>query len=655
MPKNLDELAEIMVDLFEGKSGSYAIKSVIDEKKIYVPHRGSDGKDYPFTAEICKKHLKGQISIGGYPIDEQDNVKWVTLDFDGKKGDPLNDSLACKKIIEETLGLVCWLERSQSGKGVHLWAFFDKKVSAAKVRAILEGVLPGVTSRKLEKYPSFDMMFPNQDTAFGGYGNLCGFPLNGPDLIKEGKTAFLQEKNGKPYENQSGILEEIFSKRNKAEIIDELAKVIKITPKGKRNLPVLQQIPGGMKLLAPQGCAWLRDAYNRGKELNEPEWYQSLVQFSKVENGELLAHRFSEMYPGYNHDKTQDKFEHAKKDGIPMNCETIWATFGDCGKRCAHLGVKHPWELAKVPLAKLEEANKGKVYSAKEISEASLQIIKEISEGKRIGFAWGYDLLDDYTELRPKNLVVVAARQGMGKTAVMIDASIRGAERGIPQYLLSMEMSYEELSLRFLARLSGIGNTIITTGKLGKAEMPIINEAAQKLSTLPLFVDDSTRDLDKMLDNVGELVYKYGKGCVWVDYLQLVGKKGRETKKEAVDRVVAGYKQMAKIIDVPVITLAQLGRSEETYEGEDDLDSWLKDSGEIEQTADVIHYLRGPRGPGKIERRWRLHKERHRESGFNFKFNFNQGIFKLDPEGFWNKRVTVEDMEEGSPEPFPNL
>lgn len=636
-----NQLSETFYALFRGREESCAIKVTTAQGKTYMPYRDKSGRDIPFNPDLCIKHMTGELSLGVYPLDKDNCVYWAAVDFDGKKGNALEDAVKVKNSLETKLGLICWMERSQSGNGIHLWIFFEEKVKAVEIRALLRNHIEEFLVPPEKRKTSYDRVFPNQDFS-SGYGNLCALPLNGKDLVSKGRTAFIDD-SGEPLAEQSILLLKIYESRNKTELLQEHLKTLPSIPTERKSLPVLNAVPGGTKLMAPQGCAWLRNAFKRAENLSEPEWYAAIGQFAKVEQGDILAHRFSSPYKGYSEPETQKKFEHAKEENKPMTCQTIWDRFGDCGKRCAHLGVNHPWEIAKVPLYKLDEGNKGKVYTSTETAVAGINVVEEILSGKRVGVPWGYDLLDDHTEIRPRNLIVVAARQGIGKTAAMIDVSVNGAERKIPQYIFSMEMGYEELALRYLARISGISQTAIVTGRLSSEEIKALHDAAEVFKTLPIFIDDSTSELDRMLDNVGELTYKNGRGVIWIDYLQLVRKKQGENKKEAVDRVVAGYKLMSKIVDSPVITLAQLNRSEEFAEGDDDLDSWLKDSGDIEQTADVIHYLRGQKGPGVIERRWRLHKERHRESGINFKFMLHQGIFKFQPEGYWAKRSVTED------------
>ncbi len=1363
----VSEVTQAMTDLFRGRGNSYALKILkSDGKKFFIPHRDEKGTDLKLTDQVIADHLSGKISIGVYPLDTDDSVYWAAVDFDGKEqGDPVKDAHQVQEAFASKLGLISWMETSQSGKGVHLWVFFHKKVPAKIVRKVLGSCIPEYATQR-EKITSYDRMFPAQDSTNGGYGNLCAIPLNGKILVDQGRTAFI-DSDGIPFTSQSDIILQAHGQRNDIQALVEANKKIPDIRKFDiKNSPTSKQIPGGTKLLCPQGCAWLRNCQDRVETLPYPEWYAALTQFTRVEEGEILAHRFSEGHPDYVPEDTSRQFQQALKADKPLLCTTIWEKFGDCfhstakvllasgetlsigdivrnkldvevmsfnileetlepkkilrwvqvfyknqgwrylsyvgakqgptigrenlckergafvtgnhniltkdgykqvdqltsiskiqtneiepnslqqqvivgallgdsslqkspserailkfghmykqtewlklktdslagisfserldkaykqtkeshrawsktsayfgdlykdwypehkkivprnikltpltlatwylddgtlsgrrlhlytlgfgledvrylqkclkeqqnvvarvrettkrqsyleisngrgedthhsfdrfmeiiaayvpesmryklpkfigydkkqtsvsnrnsktllddfdlrlwklgkavktsfrtpivlkatpkrptkmyclevadnhnfivrnmvvsncGKRCAHLGVQSPWQLAKVPLVKLDQGNKGKVYTGVQIADMSLELAKDAAEGKRTGFTWGYDTLDDATELRPGDLVIVAARRSIGKalangepvltpdgwvpieelsigdeviagdgtitkvigvfpqgerdlfevrfsddscvtvdenhlwltqtknertrgkkildtgkvrttkeilktiyiskknepnhsipvvkpvqhrtkilpidpytfgcwlgdgdgvgritgmkdifeqlslaganlgteqrdkrrpntltysilglsgvlqilklkgstsrtkfipddylygdinqrtellqglldtdgyissfgciqyyttstvladhvtelvrslgglvrrtgkfgkignkvhnwcwiltlyipreilpfrllrkkvrltlynhntrrfsrkliseitpvgtgkatciavshpdhlfvtkdhivthnTAWLVDAALNGAKNNIPQLIFSIEMSVVQIGLRMLANLSEVDHTLITTGKMNEEEWTAVLKAKEQLDSLPIFIDDSTRDLDRMLDNAGEFVYKHGKGPIWVDYLQLIRKATTESKKEAVDRALDMYKQMGKMLEVPVIPLAQMNRLEESSESDVELDQWLKDSGDIEQTADVIIYLRGERGPGTIPRKVILHKDRHREAGINFKFTLQQNIFKFKPAGNWSPQSAEDE------------
>lgn len=634
------------MELFRGKDSAYAIKTVSEGRKFYAPAR-KDGADLPLTEEVCEKHLLGEISIGSYAfLDPEGHIRWAVVDFDGKRGDSVQDA---HRVVSELrkVGLSCFMERSQSGRGIHVWLFFDAPIKAAYVRRILASCIPEFTKPTETRETSFDMVIPDTDIPSGDYGKLCGLPLNGPELVNEGRTAFV-DVHGNKLEHQSAMLEEMMKHRNSVTAVQVIAgkfpsitklKKAKAVKEGTDDLPA-----GGIKLFSPYGCSWLHRVFDLtekgGEGVTEPEWFAAIGQFAQVRNGAELAHRFSAGDSRYDYDTTQRKFDTAAEKNMPMKVETVCEKFpGHCGNECVckKLGLRYPWEIAKQSITKLAKAHsRGRIYTAREVSVAAFAAAKEIDEGKRMGFPWGYDHLDDNTELRPKDLVVVAARRSVGKTAVMIDTNVKLGGRMIPQYVLSMEMSSEQLGLRYLANISEIDHTLITTGGMSKEQWFQLAEARDRLAGMPIFVEEYTTDPNKLLDIVGELVFKHGKGVVWLDYLQLSDKAPGEKQKEAVDRALKSYLVMAKTLDVPVVSLAQLNRSEETSESETELDSWLKDSGNIEQDTDAVHYLRGRLGPGVLLRKWRIHKERHRASGIDFRFEFRPWIYKFTPLGLWN-------------------
>lgn len=645
---------QIFFELFKGRETAYATKfTKPDGRKFFAPKRDEEGKDEPLTKEVCLDHIRGETSIGSYAfIDQEGHIQWAVIDFDGKRGDVLADAnVVSKKLTQH--GVINCLERSQSGNGIHIWIFFDAPVLADDVLRICAASIPEYFVSAQERKTSYDMIIPDTKAPSGEYGRLCALPLNGGKLAKEGKTAFIDPKTGTPYEDQGEWLEHIYSLRNSADAIRRIAKKFPaIYNVVNKTSGITPKAEGGIKLFSPYGCNWMRKLYEEmeagGDTVTEPEYHAALGQLAKLHGGRELAHIFSKGDPRYSPDYTDRKFTEVEKANMPMRIDTIHEKFpGGCGDRCvcAEMKVKAPWELAKQSIVRLSDVQRrGQIYTATQLGEVGMKLVNHINDGHRLGYAWGYDILDDHTELRRKNLIVVAARRSVGKTAIMIDANINLAGRGIPQYVFSLEMSHEQLALRYLSRISEIDHSLIITGKLTPDQLKQLDQARIKLASMPIYLEELTRHPDKILDIAGELVYKHGNGCVWIDYLQMAHRNSGEKQKDAVDRAVASYTLMSKILDVPVISLAQLNRSEEQHEGESELDSWLKDSGNIEQDASVIHYVRGRLGPGTLLRKWRIHKERFMASGVDLKFEFQPHIYKFTPTGMWKEDLVDNDM-----------
>ena len=637
----LQDAARLFVNLFQGREGCYALKTVnAENKKFYAPARLPNGEDAEFTPMVAMSHITGDVGVGIYPLRPDNTVYWACADFDGKRGDPLRDAVVVQEALLKRYGVYSWLECSQGGSGVHLWVFFDRPVEAWRVRSMFSVTIPEYSTPLKDRVSSFDRVLPHQDkTNDGGYGNLCALPLNGPDLVADGRTVFISP-DGTVEKDQWDVLRAAFDKRNLVEVVLEATKdLTPVESSAPVRLKPRQSLAGGGRLLSAYGCNWLKDAYKRADSLAEPEWHAAISQFAQLEVGQDLAHKFSQPYAQYNANETQRKFEYAVNANKPHTIEYVRENFGECpgGCVCEKFGLRAPYQLAKVPISKLVERSSSKMLTSTELADKAMQIVREVASGQRFGFPWGYDLLDDKTELRGGDLIVVAARRSIGKTAIMIDASVRGARMGVPQYIMSLEMTSEQIGLRYLARLGEVDHTLITTGKLSDKDMQTVEKAYEELCSLPLFIDDARKDVDHMLDTLGDLVFHHGPGPVWIDFLQLVELQKGEQQKQAVDRVVTSYKSLAKILNVPVVALAQLNRSEESYEGDDDLDAWLKDSGRIEEVADVILYIRGKRLPGVVARKWILHKERHRAAYIHFRSDFHQHIYKFDMQSPWSR------------------
>jgi replicative DNA helicase len=210
--------------------------------------------------------------------------------------------------------------------------------------------------------------------------------------------------------------------------------------------------------------------------------------------------------------------------------------------------------------------------------------------GARTGFP---DLDTVLSGLHPGQLVVVAARPGVGKSLFSQNVSENLADRGTPVAFFSLEMSKRELLLRSLVRKTKIDLNRIRTGRLTEDELKKIGNALPAIKSRPLYVeDDATIGVSELRSRARRLKQKNGLGLLVVDYLQLmVNESAHEKKNDQVAALSRALKLLAKELEVPVIAVSQLNRNTEYRSDKRPTLADLRDSGAIEQDADVVLFL----------------------------------------------------------------
>lgn len=238
----------------------------------------------------------------------------------------------------------------------------------------------------------------------------------------------------------------------------------------------------------------------------------------------------------------------------------------------------------------------------KDIIKDSFETIERLSEKKErvTGIPTGFYDLDMLTSgFQPSDLIIVAGRPSMGKTALCLCiAQHAGIEKGQPVAIFSLEMAKEQLVIRMLCAEARVDSHKLRSGFLAKSDWPRLTTAAGRLSEAPIFIDDSPgTSVLEMKAKARRLKAEHGLGLIVVDYLQLMSGRGErrrggpDTREQEISEISRSLKALAKELSVPVIALSQLNRAVESRQDKRPLLSDLRESGAIEQDADVILFI----------------------------------------------------------------
>ena len=196
--------------------------------------------------------------------------------------------------------------------------------------------------------------------------------------------------------------------------------------------------------------------------------------------------------------------------------------------------------------------------------------------------------------LHPSDLVVLAARPSMGKTALATGIAFHAACAGAVVLVFSLEMSAEQLAMRLLADSSGVSSDRIRRGDIGAADYARVRDAATQIHTAPLYIDATGGiPIAKLAARARRQKRATGLGLIVVDYLQLVTapRRAGDNRVQEVSEITMALKALAKDLDVPVLALSQLSRQVENRDDKRPQLSDLRESGSIEQDADVVMFL----------------------------------------------------------------
>lgn len=243
-----------------------------------------------------------------------------------------------------------------------------------------------------------------------------------------------------------------------------------------------------------------------------------------------------------------------------------------------------------------QRSSKG-FFPIKEILLESFNKLEELynSKGYITGVPTGFSDLDTKTAgLHPSDLILVAARPAMGKTSFALNIAQHASIHGrVPVVIFSLEMSKEQLVNRILCSEAMVDSQKIRTGKLDEEDWTKIAGALGPVSEAPIYIDDTPGlSVMEIRAKCRRLKMEKDIGLIVIDYLQLMQGRGRsENRQQEISEISRALKMLAKEINVPVVTLSQLSRAPETRSDHRPILSDLRESGAIEQDADLVIFL----------------------------------------------------------------
>jgi replicative DNA helicase len=244
-----------------------------------------------------------------------------------------------------------------------------------------------------------------------------------------------------------------------------------------------------------------------------------------------------------------------------------------------------------------EDQNKKAFFPISKIIEANIDALEERQGNRALvtGVGTGFTRLDKLTSgFQNSDLIILAARPAMGKTALALNMARNAAvDSGVPVAVFSLEMSKEQLSMRMLCAEARVDSSRIRGGFLKESDWTRITDAADRLTEAPIFIDDSP-DISTTTIRTKSMRLKMDKGLgmIVVDYLQLMrGSPNTERRDLEISDISRSLKILAKELNVPVIALSQLNRKLEERSDKRPQLSDLRESGALEQDADLVAFI----------------------------------------------------------------
>jgi len=252
-------------------------------------------------------------------------------------------------------------------------------------------------------------------------------------------------------------------------------------------------------------------------------------------------------------------------------------------------------DYASTELQKLSTGRNAEWCRLDSVITDCVDICEELQKRQGVtGVPSGFQALDFYTcGFQPGDLVLIAARPGCGKTSFAINAAKNSAKAGFKNGFMSLEMVRTQIGNRFISVVSRVNGLKFRSGKFASDDWERIVDAAGALSSLPVWIDDSPRSsITDIVKKSRALKTKEGLDILWIDYLGFLdGDKSQRSKVYEVESITRGLKALAKELRIPAVLICQLNRECEKRDNKRPQLSDLRDSGALEQDADVVLFF----------------------------------------------------------------
>jgi replicative DNA helicase len=270
--------------------------------------------------------------------------------------------------------------------------------------------------------------------------------------------------------------------------------------------------------------------------------------------------------------------------------------------------VDHVLDEAEHAIFEISENKiKPAFFSIKDIVKDSFKTIEKLYERKELvtGVPTGFQKIDELTSgLQKSDLIIIAGRPSMGKTAFALNiARYAALEENVAVAIFSLEMAKEQLAIRMLASEAKVDSQRIRRGFLGETDWPKLTTAAGRLSESPIYIDDTPAIMVlEMKAKARRLKAEAGLGLIILDYLQLMRSGGsKDSREQEISEISRSLKALAKELSVPVVALSQLNRKVEDRINKRPQMADLRESGAIEQDADLIAFIYRDEVYNKVE------------------------------------------------------